>query len=103
MLAGTISTEKTLADFEKLLGTAGFQFETVEDEIFLQGPVNLTLRTGFGHEYIVVADSVDKEVLTIEVQLLSDLLKNSQIKHEFEFYDRANELYDVIEFMPVDQ
>ena len=102
MLAGTVSTEKTLADIEKLLTDNSFQFQIDDDEIFIKSSSNLTVRSGFGHEYIVVADAQEQTTLTNEARFLSDLLKQNQIKHEFELYDRANELYEVIEFEPID-
>jgi len=102
MLAGTVSTDKTLMEIEQLLQTAGFQCATDDDEILLKSPANLTVRSGFGHEYIVVADAQERDTLTNEARLLSDSLKQNKIKHEFELYDRANELYDVIEFVALD-
>ncbi len=102
MLAGTVSTEKTLADIEKLLIDNDFQFKTDDDELFVKSSSNLTFRSGFGHEYIVVADAQEQTTLTNEARLLSNSLKQNLIKHEFELYDRANELYEVIEFLPKD-
>ncbi len=101
MLAGTVSTGKSLLEIELLLQTAGFQCETDDDEILLKSPANLTVRSGFGHEYIAVAGGGGRDTLTNEARLLSDSLKHNKIKHEFELYDRANELYDVIEFIPL--
>ena len=101
MLAGTVSTGKTLLEIEQLLQTEGFQCETDDDEILLKSPANLTVRSGFGHEYIVVADAQNRDTLMNEARLLSDSLKHNKIKHEFELYNRANELYDVIEFIPL--
>ncbi len=98
MLAGTLSTLKTIDEMQTLLLSTGLQLNLIEDEIELHGIANITLRPGFDHEYIVVADAVDKQILKNEVQSFSDILKDNLIKHEFEFYDMANELYDVIEY-----
>lgn len=100
MLAGTVSSAKILEEFEALLLKAGIKSTVLDDEMELDGQVNLTFRSGFEHEYIVVGDAIDQTLLKHEVQLLSDVLKQNQIQHEFEIYDMANELIDVIEYKP---
>ena len=101
MLAGTLSTDESFSLLQTLLSDGGFELERIDDEILIKGQSNLTIRTGFDHEFIVVGDSTTNAALQHDSEMLSALLKQHQIEHEFEFYDMANEQYECIDYKPV--
>ncbi len=90
MLAGTVLTDRSMFEMKVLLANHEIRTRISEDELELEGRVNLTFRTGFDHEYIIVGDAVEPQPLLDESERLSSILRQHQIQHAFEIYDHQN-------------
>ncbi len=90
MLAGTVLTDRSIAEMKTMLANHEIRAKICEDELELEGRANLTFRTGFDHEYIIVGDSVERQPLLDESGQLSSILRLYQIQHAFEIYDHQN-------------
>lgn len=98
MLAGTLSSELKLEQIALLLKDLGTDSQLEDDELELDSPANLTLRSGFEHEYIVVGDTTESALLLSECERLSKLLQQLQLTHDLEIYDLKNELIHQIDY-----
>lgn len=100
MLAGTVSTHKSLTDIQSLLAD-NYKSEINDDELELDSQVNLTFRSGFDHEFIIVGDSTDSKLLISESEKLSSDLQKLSIQHAFEIYDTDNLKISEIAYNPL--
>ena len=100
MLAGSVMTELKLPQIQSSLAEFGILSNFLDDELALAGQANLLFRYGFDHEVIVVGDAVDKASLLEDCLGLSAALKHLRLAHDFELYDRQNQLFEQIEFQP---
>ena len=92
MLAGTLTSDQSLEQISAQLKDLGMTAKIEDDELELDSPANLTIRTGFDHEYILVGDATERELLWGECEHFSELLKQMQMAHEMEIYDTRNEM-----------
>jgi hypothetical protein len=92
MLAGTLSSNQSLQQIAAQLTDLGQVVQLEDDELELDSPASLALRSGFEHEYILVGDATESEVILQECERLSKLLQQLQLSHEMEIYDTLNEL-----------
>ncbi len=92
MLAGTLTSDQSLQQLASQFKELGMAVEIEDDELELDSPANLAVRSGFDHEYILVGDSTERELLLGECERFSGLLKQMQMVHEMEIYDTRNEL-----------
>jgi hypothetical protein len=92
MLAGTVQSELGLSELRQLLQRQSIAAVIVDDELEIEGHANLTFRSGFDHEYILVGDSLDEDTLMAETNRLSKALSMQGISHAIEIYDRQNHL-----------
>ncbi len=92
MLAGTLTSDQTLEQISSQLKNLGMAAEIEDDELELDSPASLTIRSGFDHEYILVGDATEKDVLLAECERFSSMLKQMDMPHEMEIYDTSNEL-----------
>jgi hypothetical protein len=98
MLAGTLTSDQSLEQISAQLKALGLVSGIEDDELELDSPANLVIRTGFDHEYILVGDATESELLLGECERFSGLLKQMQMSHEMEIYDTRNELIQQIEY-----
>jgi hypothetical protein len=98
MLAGTLTSDQTLNQISMQLKDLGVAGQIDDDELELDSPANLAIRSGFDHEYILVGDAPDGELLLGECERFSCLLKQMQMAHEMEIYDTRNELIQLFEY-----
>lgn len=92
MLAGTLNTDQSLQQIAAQLKDLGVTAQIEDDELELDSPASLTIRSGFDHEYILVGDASEREILWNECERLSGLFKQMQMAHEMEIYDTRNEM-----------
>ena len=92
MLAGTLSSDQSLQQIAAQLKDLGLDSQMDEDELELDSPASLALRSGFDHEYILVGDATESEVILGECERLSTLFTQMKLSHEMEIYDTRNEL-----------
>ena len=92
MLAGTLSTDLALEQISIQLKDSGVSAQLEDDELVLDSPANLAIRSGFDHEYILVGDATESEVLLGACERFSAILKQLGLTHEMEIYDTHNEL-----------
>jgi hypothetical protein len=99
MMAGTVNSERPLQLLAGLLVEAGIDGSIDDDEFVMQSPTStLALRTGFDHEYIAVGDAEDEIGLLADCTRLSRILKEREITHELEIYDKENRLIEQFVF-----
>ncbi len=96
MLAGTLTSDQTLQQISVQLKDLGMAVQIEDDELELDSAANLTIRSGFAHEYILVGDATESELLLAECERFSALLTKMQMSHEMEIYDMRNELIEQI-------
>lgn len=92
MLAGTMASDQTLEQISAQLKDLGMAGQIEDEELELDSPASLTIRTGFDHEYILVGDATERDLMLGECDRFSGLLKQMQVAHEIEVYDTRNEL-----------
>jgi len=92
MLTGTVLTNLALVEIQRLLEANGVATVILDDELEIKGQANLTFRTGFDHEFVIVGDSIDEDTLMSETSRLSLLLSQLRITHGIEIYGPQNEL-----------
>jgi len=95
MLAGTVQSSLGLQQMQSWLQQAGIvcELDGDEDELVLAlAEANIVLRSGFKHEIIAVGDAQQERELLAAVKQLSVLLATQSCAHEFELYDRLNQL-----------
>jgi hypothetical protein len=98
MLAGTLTSDQSLQQLCSQLRDLGMDAEIEDDELELASPASLAIRSGFDHEYILVGDSTERELLLGECERFSGLLKQMQMAHEMEIYDTRNELIQQFDY-----
>lgn len=98
MLAGTLTSDQSLEQISAQLKDLGIVSEIEDDELELDSPANLAIRSGFDHEYILVGDATESELLLGECKRFSGLLKQMDMAHEMEIYDTRNELIQQFEY-----
>ncbi len=98
MLAGTLTSDQSLQQILEKLTELGLPGKIDDDELELDTPASLTIRSGFDHEYILVGDALERELLQAECERLSGLLKQMHMSHEMEIYDTRNELINQIDY-----
>lgn len=98
MLAGTLTSDQSLDQISIQLKELGVISQLEDDELELESPASLAIRSGFDHEYILVGDATDSEVLLTECKHFSDILKQMHMSHEMEIYDTKNELIQQYNF-----
>ncbi len=92
MLAGTVLTNKTLAEIQQLLGDNDLPSSITNDELKLSGKARILFREGFEHELILVGDARNRSDLMQSIETVSRVLCQHRIEHAFEVYDRDNQL-----------
>lgn len=90
MLAGTVLTELGLADIKALLADSSIKSEIIDDDLELEGQSSLVFRQGFDHEFILVGDAMDRQIMLEEARRLSATLQQHAIQHAYEIYDTDN-------------
>ena len=100
MLAGTLTSDQTLQQLSIQLKDLGVASQLEDDELELDSPASLAIRSGFDHEFILVGDAAQSDVLLTECERLSGYLKQLGLSHEMEIYDTQNELLKQLNFYP---
>lgn len=90
MLAGTVLTDIELTNIKTLLMESSIKSEIIDDDLELQGQSELVFRPGFDHEFILVGDATEQEILLEEAGRLSAALRQHGIQHAYEIYDTDN-------------
>ena len=90
MLAGTVLCESSQHTLQNLLEQKGIATQIVDDEIVVSGEARISFRTGFEHEYILVGDAHDGDILLAAIHKVSTVLCQQNIKHGYEVYDTEN-------------
>ena len=98
MLAGTLASDLPQQDLLLLLQRNGISASTRGDEILIAGDIQLALRTGFEHEYILVGHSRDEAVLVQACTQVSARFTALKLEHEIEVYDVGNALIATLGF-----
>ncbi len=98
MLAGTLASDLPQQDFLRLLQSNGISASARDDEILIAGDIQLALRTGFDHEYILVGHSRDETILLQTCRRVSAKFAALRLEHEIEVYDVDNALIAALAF-----
>ena len=100
MLAGTVCCDDNLESIQQRLASVGLNTRIDDDELEIEGEATLYFRSGFEHEYILVGDSENQQVLISETRKLSQLLQGLSLQHGYEIYDRDNQMIDEFDYQP---
>ena len=100
MLAGTVNSDDNLDQMQQLLSSAGLKTTIDDDELEIEGQATLYFRAGFDHEYILVGDSDNQQILSNEAKKLSDVLQSNRLQHGYEIYDTENLMVDEFDYQP---
>lgn len=90
MLAGTVNCDSGQQILQNLLTQHGIAAQIVDDEIVVTGEARISFRTGFEHEYILVGDAHDGDILLAAIHKVSTVLYQQKINHAYEVYDTEN-------------
>ena len=94
MLAGTLQSFASLEALQRLLKEASIVSRLIDDELEVEMAASMAIRTGFAHEYILVGDSRDAEILITAAKQLSAVFNRQRMSHDYEIYDRDNQLIE---------
>ena len=100
MLAGTVSCGDSLESIQQHLSSVGLVTHIDDDELEIEGEATLYFRSGFEHEYILVGDCEDQQLLISETRRLSQLLQGLSLQHGYEIYDMDNQMIDEFDYQP---
>jgi len=99
MVAGTVEWDRGAEALQRALQAQGLPFDHEEDELLRETTrVELALRPGFEHEWILVGDAGEEAELRQAVQQLSDVLRALDVRHSFEMHAPDNRLLGEISF-----
>ena len=100
MLAGTVCCDDRLESIQQRLASVGLNTRIDDDELEIEGEATLYFRSGFEHEYILVGDCEDQQLLISETRRLSQLLQGLSLQHGYEIYDMDNQMIDEFDYQP---
>ncbi len=100
MLAGTLLSEQSLVELQQMFSAHDFTAELQQDELKIPGDATILVREGFAHESILVGHAREHEDLLAAVDRVSALLQQHRLAHDYEIYDRENQLVDSFDYAP---
>ncbi len=100
MLAGTLLTEHSLAELQQMFSAHDVAAELQQDELKITGAATILVREGFAHESILVGHAREHDDLLAAVDQVSRLLQQQRLAHDYEIYDRENQVIDSFDYAP---
>ncbi len=100
MLAGTLLTDHNLAELQQMFSAHDLATELQEDELKIPGDATILVREGFAHESILVGHAREHDDLLAGIGQVSKLLQQYRLAHDYEIYDRDNQLIDSFDYAP---